>query len=489
VTALRAIDLDVLPDPSPFIGGTRRGATSGRVHPHVYAADARHTVDIPIAGAGEIDAAVTAARAAHPAWRAVMPDERRRLLLRLADIVMDHADELAALQVIENGTPVAAASRFPGTVKEHLQYNAGWSDKITGAVNPVWPVPALDYSVLEPYGVILVIIPWNSPLATVGLTAAPALAAGNCVVIKPPELTPFTAVRFAELAAEAGFPPGVINVVPGDGEVGARLVSHPGIDKVHFTGSGPTATRIIQSAAEKLTPVATELGGKSPNIIFGDADLDAAVALAMRNSMQMSGQACINGTRVLVEDAVYDEVIERAEAAAAAYRLGDPAAQDTMLGPVITQAAADRIMGMIDRARSDGAGKLIAGGARAGGDLADGFFVQPTVFADVDPRSEIARQEVFGPVLSILRFKDEADAVRLANDTPYGLASYVQTADVTRAHRVASQLSAGMVWVNGYAGNAPSMPFGGYKQSGAGRIGGFAGIEEFSQRKNVWIGL
>ncbi|KAA9164048.1 aldehyde dehydrogenase [Amycolatopsis acidicola] len=486
--AIEDARLDVLPNPLPVIGA-KRPRTDGSAYQHVYAATGRSTVEVPLAGPSDVDAAVAEARAATPVWKAVPVDERRRLLLDLAQAVGDHADELAAMSTTENGTPVAGANMGRQMMQDCLRYYAGWPDKITGDVHPVWPVAGIDYSILEPYGVVAIIIPWNSPLFSLGLVIAPALAAGNCVVVKPPELTPFTSLRVAELALEVGFPPGVINVVPGDGAVGSALVSHRGIDKIHFTGSGPTARRILHSAAENLTPVATELGGKSPNLVFADADLDLAAQRAVMFCMQVSGQGCVNGTRVLVQDSVHDELVERVREAVRIFTPGDPAKPDTTFGPVVNQTACDRIMGFIDRAKQAGAGRIVAGGGRAGGDFAEGFYIEPTVFADVDRSAEIVREEIFGPVLSIVRFSDEQDAIAQANDTDYGLASYIQTKDLSRAHRMADALDAGMVWINGTGGLPPSVPFGGVKQSGVGRLGGYAAIQEFSRTKNVWIGL
>ncbi|GAB04775.1 aldehyde dehydrogenase family protein [Gordonia amarae] len=479
--------VDVLPDPRPIIDNARPD-TAGGAFAHVYAATGKHTVDVPLTGPADVDRAIAAARAAHRDWKHVAPPERRKLLNALADSLEAHFEEMVSIQVTENGIPWTIASGHVLQVIEMLRYAAGWPDKLTGDVNAAWPGPALDYSVLEPYGVVGIIVPWNSALFCLGSVLGAALAAGNCVVIKPPEFTPFTTLRLIELAIEAGFPPGVLNVVPGDGAVGAALVEHPGIDKIHFTGSGATATRILQSAAVNLTPVATELGGKSPNIIFDDADLDAASFMALAFCMQVSGQGCINGTRILVQDSVHDEVVARLEQNAAMFAPGDPRLPETMFGPVINQAAIDRITGFIERAKDASAGTLVTGGSRAAGDFADGFYLEPTIFADVDPASEIARTEIFGPVMAVIRFTDEADALDKANDTDFGLASYIQTTNLGRAHRMAAELDAGMVWINGL-GFPPSIPFGGVKQSGTGRSGGLAGIHEFSRTKNVWISL
>ena len=480
--------IDILPDPLPLVGGARLTSVSGNDYSHMYPATGRATVTVPMAGADDVDLAIVTARAACGQWAQIAPPQRRQLLFDLADAIEAHAEELTAIQVIENGMPSMIAGLHLQAVGEMLRYNGGWADKTTGDLNPAWPGPALDYSVMEPYGVVAIIVPWNSPLFCLGSVLGAALASGNCVVIKPPELAPFSTLRIAELALAVGFPPGVINVVPGDGVVGAALVAHNGINKIHFTGSGATATRILQSAAVNLTPVATELGGKSPNIIFDDVDLDAAAFHATAFCMQVSGQGCINGTRVLVQDSVHDEVVERIKAAVALFAPGDPALPETMFGPVINHAAMTRITGYIERAKENKAGTLVTGGSRAGGDFAHGFYIEPTVFADVDPSSEIARSEIFGPVMSVMKFTDEHDALRQANDTAYGLASYLQTTNLSRAHRMAGQLDVGMVWVNGL-GFPPSIPFGGVKGSGTGRIGGLAGIHEFCRTKNVWVSL
>ena len=347
---------------------------------------------------------------------------------------------------------------------------------------------SLDYAVDEPYGVVAVIVPWNAPLVSLAQIAGAALAAGNAVVLKP-ELAPFTALRVGELLLEAGGPPGALNIVPGGPEAGAALVRHPDIGKLHFTGSVATARSVISSAAEHLTPVALELGGKSAHGIFEDADVKAASRHALAGLVIYSGQGCANGTRVLVHASIYDELLETLLGRLRRLAVGDPLDARTTIGPVVSERACERIVGVIDRAQELGAGRLVAGGGRIGGELAGGFYIAPTVFAEVDGASELAQQEIFGPVLAFARFETEKEAIELANSTPYGLAAYVHTTDGRRAHRVARELAAGNVWVNGFFGIPPSMPFGGVKQSGYGRVGGVAGLREFLRPKNVWLAL
>ncbi|MGV0790364.1 aldehyde dehydrogenase family protein [Mycolicibacterium sp. XJ1819] len=484
---MKSPPVDIFPEPGLLIGDQRLATSTGGTREHRYAATGQLTRQFPVAGAAEIDRAVSAARAAVPHWTAMPRDERRRLLLRVAQLVRDNAEELSLMSVVENGMPIALAAHSPAVTADLFEYNAGWADKIGGTVEPTWPMPSLDYTVEEPYGVVGVIIPWNGPLASIGMVVAPALAAGNCVVLKPPELTPWTSLRFGELLTQAGIPAGVVSVVPGGPEAGEALTRHPGIDKLHFTGSGATARHVLAGAQQHLTPVSLELGGKSANLIFADADLPAAVQQAVGGLVQLSGQTCLCGTRVIVEDSVYDDVVEMAANFLGHVTVGDPLDPATAMGPVVSAAAADRIMGMIEQAREDC--RLVTGGTRLAGDLSDGYFIAPTVFADVDNASYLAQNEVFGPVLSILSFSDTDDAVRLANDTPYGLAAYIWSSDLQRTHRIAAQLTVGNVWVNGFFGIPPSAPFGGVKQSGHGRIGGRDGIREFTRPKNVWIAL
>ncbi|WKN60855.1 aldehyde dehydrogenase family protein [Rhodococcus opacus] len=479
--------VSVLPSAKLIVGSERRVPGDGRWFEHRYPATGQTTEEVPLGGRSDVNDAVDAARGAQLSWRNLRPDGRRDVMLRLADLIEADADRLTTLQVLENGMPVAFASRFVANAVDLVRYNAGWADKVQGEVVPTWPGSALDYTLPEPYGVVGIIIPWNGPLVSVAQTTAPAIAAGNCVVLKPSELAPWSALRFAELALKAGVPPGVINVLPGDGITGDALVRHPGIGMVHFTGSGATAQKVLAGAAEHLAPVSLELGGKSPSVIFEDADVRRATRAATRGILDLSGQGCLNSTRILCARSIFDEVVSIASETAAQVVIGDPTDPKTQVGPVISAEACDRIMVTIEAARSSGHGELVTGGERVGGDLAGGWFISPAVFAGVPEDAKLAREEIFGPVLTVLAFDDEEEALRLANGTPYGLASYVYSSDVRRVNRMVNGLESGMVWVNGFTGLPTSAPFGGVKSSGYGRIGGRAGVEEFTRTKNVWI--
>lgn len=470
-----------------LIGGEPVEQGSGGSFVHVDPSTGRPHPAIPLAGPDEVDRAVQAARAAQPGWRAMPADQRRDALLRVAGLIRAAAGEVAALNTLDNGAPTPIAMGGAMAAADNFTYFAGWVDKVGGDVIPTWPAPALDYAILEPYGVVGVIIPWNMPTFNIGQVVGAALAAGNAVVLKAPELAPFTVLRFGQIFLDAGLPPGVVNILPGGAEAGASMVAHPGIDKIHFIGGGGAARKVMQAAAATLKPLTFELGGKSANVVFADADLQAAAVQAAYHGLGMSGQGCLVPSRVLVERSIYDRFVGGLLGVIGSIRVGDPFAEGTYMGPVITDEACTRILGVIERAKADGA-KLLTGGERLGGELADGFFLQPTVFGDVDNRSHLAQNEVFGPVLAVMPFEDEAQALAMANDTPFGLAAYVHTHDLRRAHRTAAALEAGMVWVNG-SGVKTSAPFGGVKQSGFGRMGGRYGLDDFLRPKNVYIPL
>lgn len=472
-----------------LIGGDRIIEASGGTHAHVYPATGQPNATIALAGAAEIDRAVASAWDAHREWMALTVDRRRDLLIDLADAVHANLDDLTRLNVHDYAVPISFAGN--GILLERfLRHFAGYVDKPHGSSTPVHGSFDVNLIEREPYGVVGVITPWNGSLVVIGSCVAPALAAGNAVVLKPSEMAPFAAVRFGELCVEVGLPTGLVNVVPAGPEGGDALVRHPGIRKIHFTGGGQTARKVLQSAAANLTPVVAELGGKSANIVFDDADLDAAAMLsAHQGPLVQSGQSCACASRILVHASVYDAFLEKFLAVIEASTIGNPLDPAVVFGPVISQSAVDRILGVIEDAVTHGAGDLLAGGKRLGGELAQGYYIGPTVFGGVDNASALAQNETFGPVVSVMKFNDEAEAVRIANDTPYGLNAFVQTTDLGRAHRVSRQLEAGSVWINQFSDMSPQGPYGGYKQSGFGRTGGLEGLQEFLQTKNIRIGM
>lgn len=468
----------------PYIGGRFLERTSLPPVQHVNPTTGQSQADVHLGGAAEIDLAVSTARVAQKQWMAMATYERIQCFKRLGALFVQDAEQLTFLGARESGIPVGLPL-LPMALA-WIDHYMGWIDKIEGTYSSdSFPASGFSYTRREPYGVVGVIIPWNGPLIATCMMGLPAIAAGNGIVLKPPALAPFVALRIAQLALEAGFPAGLYNVVPGDTAAGEALVTHPLVGKVTFTGGESVARLVMASAAQTLKPVALELGGKSANLVFEDADLDGAASQAVYGALGLSGQGCVNPTRLLVHHSRYEEMVARAAAIATSMRVGDPFDPTTIAGPVISRVACERILGVIERAR--GEGRLIAGGSRLGGELADGFFIQPTVFADIKPGSSLEQNEVFGPVLSITPFADDSEALAIANGTRYGLGAFLHTRDLDRAHAFAERLEAGYISINGFASMAPTAPFGGYKQSGFGRTGGWAGLEEYLQVKNVFV--
>ncbi|HWG84906.1 MAG TPA: aldehyde dehydrogenase family protein [Deinococcales bacterium] len=440
------------------------------------------------AGEAEVDAAVRAARAAFPAWAAMLPAQRARLIYRLADAIEANAAELAEIEVLDNGKPLKEAARgdLP-LAAEHFRYYAGWPTKICGKTVPVSITGVLNYTLREPVGVVGAIIPWNFPLLMAAWKLAPALAAGCTVVLKPAEQTPLSALRLAELAAEAGIPAGVINVVTGDGRTGAALVAHEDVNKVTFTGSTEVGRMVMRSAADRVKRVTLELGGKSANIVFEDADLEKAVRGAVAGVFYNQGQMCIAGSRVLVQESILEDFLAAFRKRAEGIKLGNGMSPETQMGPLVSEEQRERVLGFV-RDGLAGGGSVVTGGVEAKGDgLEGGFFVPPTIFLAEDRKHRIVQEEVFGPVAAVIPFKDEADAVQVANDTRYGLAGGLWTQNLARAVRVAGQIRAGTVWVNSFNYFDPASPYGGYGESGFGREMGEEALDLYTEVKSVWL--
>jgi acyl-CoA reductase-like NAD-dependent aldehyde dehydrogenase len=479
--------LDFLKKPKQLlIGGKWIAAKSGKTFETVNPANEEVLALAAEGDKADVDEAVKAARKALDGkWSTISPHQRSGYLLKIADLIEKHADELGTLESLNNGMAISLAKGMASGAADTFRYYAGWATKIYGETNPSDP-SMFNYTLREPVGVCGQIIPWNGPIAMFAWKIAPALACGNVSIIKPAEQTPLTALRLGELILEAGIPEGVVNIITGFGETaGAAIASHPDIDKVAFTGSTEVGKLILQASAGNLKRVSLELGGKSPNIVFADANMEECIPTSLFGFTMLSGQVCCAGTRVFVQQDFHDEFVDKLTKQASAAKAGDPLDPKTMIGPLVSKEQFERVKGYLDIGKREGAEPKLGGDVRKG----KGYFVDPTIFTNVKNDMRIAREEIFGPVASVIPFKDENDAVLQGNDTTYGLAAAVWTNDVSRAHKVARALKAGTVWVNCYNNIDPISPFGGYKQSGIGRELGKHSIELYTQIKSVYVKL
>lgn len=489
---IEALKSDEVREYKMLVGGEWVDARSGKTFESINPYTGRVWATAPEADEEDVDRAVRAAREAFDEgpWGKMTGTERARLLRRFADLLAENAERIALVESTDNGKLLREMSGQLKALPEWYYYFAGAADKIQGETIPSDKPNFLVYTRREPAGVVGAILPWNSPLLLLTFKLAPALAAGCTFVMKTAEQTPASTLELGKLFEEAGFPPGVFNVVTGFGDpAGRALVRHPGVDKVAFTGSTETGKQIMKDAADHLAKVSLELGGKSPNIVFDDADMEAVVNGVVSGIFAATGQTCIAGSRLFVQERLHDELVERLSDKATSIKMGDPLKMETEMGPIAFKEQLEKVQGYIKSGQEEGA-QLVCGGQRPdAAELRDGLFLEPTILTNVDNRMAVAREEIFGPVLSVIPAESEEEIVRQANDTPYGLAAGVWTKDIQRAHRVAHALKAGTVWVNSYRTISFNAPFGGYKESGIGRENGLESLKEYTQLKTVWIEL